>query len=267
MCVREAWLSQNPMNKAFKSIRTLLASVGAIFSFCPLSVYAEDILIAVAANFAEPMEQIIAEFEEGTPHKVDISIGSSGRFYAQIVNGAPYQIFFSADQDKIEQLVQAGLTVENTDFTYAVGRLALWSADKELPIAGIDELDPSGFDRLAIANPRLAPYGVASVEVLKALGMFDSFRDKFVQGENIAQTYQFVDTGNADLGLVALSQVFQEGRFSKGQGLLIPQEYHAPIRQDAALLMSGQGCKACLDFLGFIKSQDAKAILQSFGYQ
>ncbi len=267
MFVRKVLFLKNFMNRTIKSIRILLTSVAAFLSLHPLTVNAEDILIAVAANFAEPMEQIIAEFEEGSVHNVEMSIGSSGRFYAQIVNGAPYQIFFSADQEKIEQLAQAGLTVEETAFTYAVGRLALWSAEEELPITDLNELDSSDFDRLAIANPRLAPYGVASVEVLKALELFDSFQEKLVQGENIAQAFQFIDTGNADLGFVALSQVFREEMFSKGQGIFIPEEFHTPIRQDAALLRSGQDCDACVEFLEFMRSQEARSILHSFGYQ
>lgn len=250
-----------------ESVKVLGSLLVALNLVIPSQSFAEDILIAVASNFAEPMEQLIAGFEDSTTHEVEMSIGSSGRFYAQIVNGAPFHIFFSADQEKIAELVQAGLTVTDTDFTYAVGRLALWSSDDTKPIVDLEELDGAMVERLAIANPRLAPYGTAAVEVLEALGLADKFQGKLVQGENIAQAFQYVDTGNVKLGFVALSQIYREGNITRGSGVQVPEHLHTPIRQDAVMLKRGEGCSACKEFLDYIKSDEVRTILQEFGYQ
>ncbi|MDA0687925.1 MAG: molybdate ABC transporter substrate-binding protein [Proteobacteria bacterium] len=227
---------------------------------------AEEILVAVASNFAEPMAQIIAEFEAGTGHRIEMAIGSSGRFYAQIVNGAPFQIFFSADQDKVAQLAVNGLIVPDTEFTYAVGRLVLWSAAENSDLVDLDRLADSSFQRLAIANPRVAPYGAAAVEVLQSVGISPLNDQRIVQGENIAQAFQFVDTGNAELGLVALSQVYRDGRLVKGSSQIVSQDLHQPIRQDAVLLARAAECGACRQFLDFVASETGQRIMQSFGY-
>lgn len=227
---------------------------------------AEEILVAVASNFAEPMAQIIADFESGTGHRIEMAIGSSGRFYAQIVNGAPFQIFFSADQDKVSQLAANGLIVPGTEFTYAVGRLVLWSAAENSDLVELERLADSSFQRLAIANPRVAPYGAAAVDVLQSFGISPMSDPRIVQGENIAQAFQFVETGNAELGLVALSQVYRDGRLVKGSGQIVSQDLHQPIRQDAVLLARAAECGACHQFLEFIASETSQRIMQYYGY-
>ena len=226
----------------------------------------EDILVAVASNFTAPMNQLVEEFEAATGHEVQLTFGSSGRFYAQISNGAPFQLFLSADEEKPRQLEVAGLTVTASRFTYAIGSLVLWSADPNFANSGPDSLD-GNYRRLAMANPDLAPYGKASIEVLESLGKLDATRPRWVQGENIAQTYQFVVTGNAELGFVALSQVFENGNIKEGSGWIVPADLHSPIRQQAVLLSNGAACNACAEFFNYLKSSDAARIIQTHGYQ
>jgi molybdate transport system substrate-binding protein len=173
---------------------------------------AEDVQVAVAANFTAPMQAIAAAFEKDTGHKPQLAFGSSGKFYAQIRNGAPFQVFLSADDEKPARLQEEGLAVAGTRFTYAVGQLALWSAKEGVVDNKGDVLKKGGYAHLAIASPKLAPYGAAAIEVLKNLGLLETVQPKFVQGENIAQTYQFVASGNAELGFVALSQVMKDGK-------------------------------------------------------
>jgi molybdate transport system substrate-binding protein len=215
------------------------------------SAVAEEVLVAVASNFTAPMQELVEQFERESGHQVQLAFGSSGRFYAQIVNGAPYQLFFSADQEKPQKLEEAGFSVRGSRFTYAIGSLVLWSRDSSLTVDGPEILD-SDFNRLALANPELAPYGRAAVEVLESLNQADDTRARWVQGENIAQTYQFVETGNAQLGFVAKSQVFNNGQLDKGSGWVIPQQLHKAIRQDAVLLNRASDCTACQALINFI---------------
>ena len=229
-------------------------------------VRAEDLLLAVASNFAAPMDALSEQFEEATGHRVEIAYGSSGRLYAQISNGAPFQLFFSADQDKPARLLAAGLAVADSRFTYAVGALLLWSADANLPAVG-PELLRGDFTRLAIANPTVAPYGQAALEVLHRLDMSELVASRVVRGENIAQTFQFVETGNAQLGFVAQSQVLVDGVIQRGSGWLVPTSLHQPIRQDAVLLSRASDCQSCRAFLVFMQSAAAQATIASFGYQ
>ncbi|MEX2468610.1 MAG: molybdate ABC transporter substrate-binding protein [Pseudohongiellaceae bacterium] len=228
---------------------------------------AEEILIAAASNFAAPMTELVQRFEQDTGHEVELAFGSSGRFYAQISNGAPFQVFFSADQDKPAQLEADGLAVPGTRFTYALGSLVLWTADSARAVVGPESLTSVDYRRLALANPRLAPYGQAAVQVLEALDLDTATRAKWVQGENIAQTFQFVSTGNAELGFVAMSQVAEDGRISSGSGWIVPQDLHSPIRQDVVLLQNAAGCRACRDFLAFARGAQARAIITSYGYR
>lgn len=228
--------------------------------------HAGDVMVAVAANFTAPMNAIAAEFSRDTGHRALLSFGSSGKFYAQIRNGAPFQMFLSADDEKPAKLEQEGMTVPGSRFTYAVGTLVLWSArpgfvdDKGAVLKG------GQFDRLALANPRLAPYGGAAVETMTALGIQSVLEPKFVQGENIAQTWQFVSTGNAQLGFVALSQVMKEGRITSGSAWVVPGRLHTPIRQDAVILAAGKGNVAAESLAKYLKGDKAKAIIRSFGY-
>lgn len=223
--------------------------------------------VAVASNFTQPMRAIARAFHQQTGYQTRLAFGSSGNFYAQIRNGAPFQMFLSADEEKPRKLEQAGLTVAGSRFTYAVGGLVLWSSHPNLVKNNDDILRSGHFNRLSIANPRLAPYGQAAVQVLRHLHLYQALHDKFVMGENIAQTYQFVMTGNADLGFVARSQVTRQGRLVSGSGWVVPAGLHKPIRQDAVLLPAGKHNPAALALMRFLKSARARAIMRTFGYR
>lgn len=227
---------------------------------------AAEINVAVAANFTAPMKQIAEDFEKATGHKVVLSFGSSGKFYAQIKNGAPFQLFLSADDEKPAQLEKDGMTVPGSRFTYAVGTLVLWSAKPDFVDPKGTVLAKGNFSKLAIANPKLAPYGAAAIETLTKLGMLDRIQTKFVQGENIAQTYQFIATGNAELGFVALSQVMKDGKIAGGSSWIVPANLHTPIRQDAVLLANGKGNPAAEALAAYVKSERVKALIRTYGY-
>ena len=236
--------------------------------FCPcLSATAETITIAVASNFIVTMDTLVNEFEAESGHEVQVSYGSSGRIYAQIINGAPFDMFFSADQEKPELLEENGQAVRGSRFSYAIGTLVLWSKNSSLNLNQGEILRQGNFNKLSMANPRLAPYGVAAVQVLAYLGVEDATRDKWVLGENIAQAYQFVETGNADLGFVALSQVMVSGSLKAGSVWFIPTEQYSPIRQDVVLLTRGQNKQAAVEFLDFLQSSQARSIIEDYGYR
>lgn len=228
--------------------------------------HAAEVKVAVAANFTAPMQQIAAQFERDTGHRAQLAFGSSGKLYAQIKNGAPFQVFLSADEDKPAALVGEGLAVADSRFTYAVGRLALWSARPGYVDAKGEVLKQGAFRRLAVANPKTAPYGAAAMETLNRLGLSAALEAKLVQGENIAQAYQFVASGNAELGFVALSQVMQNGKIATGSAWLVPDTLHAPIRQDAVLLVSGRGNVAARALLEYMKGDKALRIVRNYGY-
>ena len=216
--------------------------------------------IAVAANFATPAKHLAEPFLRETGHRVVLSSGSTGKFYAQIKSGAPFEVLLSADEATPRRLEEDGLAVPGTRFTYATGRLALWSAQPNLPI-GEALLRKKDFQRLAIANPRLAPYGAAAQEVLEKLGLWANVRAKLVQGENIAQTFQFVSSGNAELGFVALSQV------QGGSHWVVPATLHRPLKQGAVLLARGKGNAAAGSFLELLRSPLARKVVRSYGYE
>lgn len=244
-----------------KRIFPLLAA--AMFS---LSAYAEEAQIAVAANFIKPAQAIAEKFNQQSGHKVSVISGSTGKFYAQIKNGAPFDAFLSADDETPAKLEKEQATVSGTRFTYAIGKLALWS-----PQAGVvddkgEVLSKGDFTHLSVANPKLAPYGAAAVDTLTALGMKDKLQDKIVYGENIAQTHQFVASGNAQLGFVALSQIYAEGKVSSGSAWIVPVKLYSPLRQDAVLLLKGKDNKAAAGFLDYLKSKEAQTVIKSFGY-
>lgn len=228
---------------------------------------ADTVSVAVASNFAAPMQQITAAFEADTGHRAQLSFGATGKFYAQITHGAPFQVLLAADDTTPARLEREGKAVAQSRFTYAIGALVLWSAQPGL-------VDPQGavlrtgqFKHLAIANPRLAPYGAAAVQVLQHLGLHDALQPRLVQGENIAQTFQFVASGNAQLGFVALSQVMSEGQIRAGSGWPVPAALHDPIRQDAVLLLPGQNRAAATQLLQYLRGDKARAIIQSYGYR
>ena len=241
--------------------------IAVLASFLAGPAHAAEVRVAVAANFTAPMKQIAAGFEKSTGHRVTLSFGSSGNFYAQIRNGAPFQLFLSADDEKPARLDREGLAVPGSRFTYAVGTLVLWSARPDFVDSNGEVLGRGKFARLAIANPRLAPYGTAAIETLTGMGVLAAVRPKLVEGENISQTYQFVATGNADLGFVALSQVMKDGKISRGSAWVVPARLHKPIRQDAVLLATGRGNPAAEGLAAYLKGERARAIIRSYGYE
>jgi len=238
----------------------LLALMGAASQ-----AQADDVSVAVAANFTAPMQQIAAAFEKETGHKVVASYGSTGKFYAQIKNGAPFELLLAADDETPAKLIKENAAVAGSQFTYAIGKLVLWSAKSAVVDAKGEVLKKGGFDHLALANPKLAPYGAAGVEVMKALGAYDALQPKIVSAENITQAYQFVNSGNALLGFVALSQVLKDGKID-GSAWLVPAHLYAPIRQDVVVLEKGRGKPAAQALANYLKGDKAKAVIKSFGY-
>jgi molybdate transport system substrate-binding protein len=227
---------------------------------------ADEVQVAVAANFTAPMKEIAAAFEQETGHKVAAAYGSTGKFYAQITNGAPFEVLLSADDATPTKLVREGAAVAETQFTYAIGTLVLWSAKPGFVDDQGKVLAAGNFRRLAIANPKVAPYGAAAAEVLNGLGLLARVEPRFVTGENIAQTFQFVSTGNAELGFVALSQVMKDGQIADGSAWVVPGELHEPIRQDAVILQKGKGKPGVIALMEYLKGDRARAVIQSFGY-
>ncbi len=227
---------------------------------------ADSVSVAVAANFAAPMQRIAAEFERDTGHKLLISSGATGSFYAQIKNGAPYEVLLAADADTPARLVKEGSAVAASQFTYAVGKLVLWSAQPGVVDGAGDVLKKGHFEHIALANARLAPYGAAAVQAMKALGVYDALKPKFVTGENIAQTYQFVSSGNAAMGFVALSQVLRDGKI-EGSAWLVPTQLYQPIRQDAVLLEKGRGKPAADAFMTYLRGAKAARVIGGYGYE
>jgi len=234
---------------------------------CALAVHADEVSVAVAANFTAPMQQIAAEFEKDTGHKAVLAFGATGKFYAQISNGAPFEVFLAADEETPAKLEKELLAAPGSRFTYAVGKLVLWST-REGYVDGKGEVLKKGdFKHLALANPKTAPYGAAAVEALKRLGVLDSIQPRFVQGENIAQTHQFIATGNAELGFVALSQVFKDGKLTSGSAWIVPGKLYEPIRQDAVVLARGRNKPAAGALVDYLKGARARAIIKSYGYE
>jgi molybdate transport system substrate-binding protein len=227
------------------------------------SVYADEVRVAAAANFALAAREIGELFADATGHEALLSFGSSGQLYAQITQGAPFDVFLAADRSYPRRAVEDGHAVADSLFTYATGRLVLFSADPGR-VAGLVSLEEGEFTRLAIANPELAPYGAAAVEVLDALGLADRLWPRLVRGNNVAQTYQFVITGNAELGFVALAQVIAH---EHGSRWIVPRELHSPIAQDAVLLRRSADSAAAAAFLAFVRGPVAAAVLERYGYQ
>ncbi len=234
--------------------------------FAATSVLAEKVQVAVAANFTAPMKLIAADFEKKSGHQAVLTFGATGKFYAQITNGAPFHVFLSADDKTPAKLEKEGAAVANTRFTYATGKLVLWSAQAGVVDAQGDVLRKGSFKHLAIAAPKLAPYGAAAVETMSKLGLAASLEPKLVYGETIGKAFSFVQTGNAELGFVALSQVVENGKIKSGSGWIVPENLHSPIRQDAVLLARGKDNKAAIALLAYLKTDKAKAVIRSFGY-
>jgi molybdate transport system substrate-binding protein len=232
-----------------------------------LSGQAATVLVAVASNFTKPMTEIAEAFKKATDHEASLSFGSSGKFVAQIENDAPFEVFLSADEKNPKKLEESGKGVASSRFTYAIGKLVLWSAKPGLVDDQGQVLSKGGFKHLALADPKLAPYGLAAEEALKNLGLLDKLQPLFVLGDNISQTQQFISSGNAELGFIALSQVIdKDGNVSEGSGWIVPNNLHNPIRQDAILLNKGEPNPAALAVLQFLKSPEALAIIKKYGY-
>jgi molybdate transport system substrate-binding protein len=226
----------------------------------------EELSVAVAANFSGAVQRVAAEFEQATGNKVSISTGSTGKLYAQIKASAPFDVLMAADQETPKKLEAEGAAVSGTRLTYAMGKLVLWSAQPGVVDGSGQVLHDGKFEHLSICNPKLAPYGAAAVETLRALGVYQRLEPRFVQGENIAQAHQFVASGNAELGFVALSQVIQDGQIRTGSGWIVPANLYTPLRQDAILLSHGKNNPAAQAWLQWLTNDSTKAVLRAYGY-
>lgn len=231
------------------------------------SAFADEVQVAVAANFTAPIQAIAKDFEADTGHKLVASFGATGQFYTQIKSGAPFEVFLAADDTTPAKLEQENEIVTGSRFTYAVGTLALWSAKEGYVDDKGEVLKKNEYQHLSIANPKAAPYGLAATQVLAKLGLTDATKPKIVEGQSIAQAYQFVSTGNAELGFVALSQVYKDGKLNSGSAWIVPASLHEPIKQDAVILNKGKDSAAAKALMEYLKGPKAAAVIKSFGYQ
>ncbi|MFY9656888.1 MAG: molybdate ABC transporter substrate-binding protein [Methylocystis sp.] len=242
--------------------RALVAAFFLLAPFLAMRAEAGQTHVAVAANFIEPAREIAAAFQKKTGHEAILISGASGNFFSQITHGAPFEVFLSADEERPRMAEEQGFAVPGSRFTYAIGKLVLWSRVIDVT-QGEAVLRAGAFQKLSIANPTSAPYGAAAIETLKALGLYESLRPKIVQGSSIAQTFQFIDTRNAEIGFVALSQLYGG---KDGTRWLVPEKLHTPIRQDAVLLKTGAKDEASKAFVDFLKGPEAHAIIERYGY-
>ncbi|SQF98598.1 molybdate-binding periplasmic protein [Paucimonas lemoignei] len=250
-----------PQRLALKSLAGVVAALAINTAF------ADEVQVAVAANFTAPIQAIAKDFEKDTGHKLVAAFGATGQIYTQIKNGAPYEVFLSADDSTPAKLEQEGDTVKGSRFTYATGTLALWSAKEGYVDGNGDVLKGNTFEHLSIANPKTAPYGLAATQVLAKLGLTDATKARLVEGQSISQAYQFVSTGNAELGFVALSQIYKDGKVSNGSAWIVPAQLHDPIKQDAVILNKGKDNVAAKALVQYLKGPKAAAVIKSFGYQ
>ncbi|PHH39142.1 molybdate ABC transporter substrate-binding protein [Pseudomonas putida] len=244
---------------------TCLATLLSVFAFG--TAQADEVQVAVAANFTAPIQAIAADFEKDTGHKLVAAYGATGQFYTQIKNGAPFEVFLSADDTTPEKLEKEGDTVKGSRFTYAIGTLALWSAKEGYVDAKGEVLKKNEYQHLSIANPKAAPYGLAATQVLEKLNLTEATKAKIVEGQNITQAYQFVSTGNAELGFVALSQIYKDGKVTSGSAWIVPASMHDPIKQDAVILNKGKDSAAAKALVEYLKGSKAAAVIKSYGYQ
>ena len=242
-------------------------AVGLLSIIVSTAVLADEVQVAVAANFTKPMEKIAEAFFKATDHKAVLSFGATGKFVEQIKNGAPFQILLAADQKNPIKLETENLAVPNSRFTYAIGKLVLWSAKTDFVDDKGEILKTDKFQHIAIADPKTAPYGKAGMKVMEKLGLLDSLTPKIVQGESIAQAKEFVSSGNAELGFVALSQVIKDGKISEGSSWIVPQDLYSPLYQDAILLKTGESNPAAKALMDFLKTEPALAIIKQYGYE
>ncbi|RRV22594.1 molybdate ABC transporter substrate-binding protein [Pseudomonas sp. o96-267] len=247
-----------------KPLKHSLLALGLIFTS---GAIADEVKVAVAANFTAPIQALAPAFEQATGHKLVASFGATGQFYAQIKNGAPFDVFLSADDSTPAKLESEGDTVPGSRFTYAIGSLVLWSADASYLDGSDAALKAGQFKHLSIANPKAAPYGLAATQVLDKLGLSDAVKSKLVEGQNITQAHQFVSTGNAELGFVALSQVYKDGQVSSGSAWIVPDDMYDPIKQDAVILKQGANNPAAAALVEYLKGPEAAKVIKSFGYK
>lgn len=243
-----------------------LAATAATLLACT-NAWADEVQVAVAANFTTPIQAIAKDFEKGTGHKLVASFGATRQFYAQINNGAPFEVFLAADDSTPAKLEQEKQTVAGSRFTYAIGTLALWSAKPGYVDAQGEVLKTNDYKHLSIANPKTAPYGLAATQVLAKLNLTEATKGKLVEGQNITQAFQFVSTGNAELGFVALSQIYKDGKVKNGSAWIVPSSLHDPIRQDAVILNKGKDNPAAKAFIDYLRGPKATAVIKSYGYQ
>ncbi len=242
------------------------AAAAAVLAAVASGAMADEIHVAVAANFTAPAKDLAPIFEQQTGHKVILSFGSTGMFYGQIKNGATYDILLAADAKTPKKAVAEGYGVGSSVFTYAVGKLVFWSSDASKIKNGQQVVTKADFTKCAVANPKLAPYGLAAYETLEHLKVLQKVQPKFVEGDNIGKTFQYVKTGNADVGFVALSQVYKDGKLTGGSGWIVPDNYYGKIRQDAVLLKNGKSLAAANQFLQFLKGPEAAKVKIAYGY-
>ena len=247
-----------------KFIKSLL--LGALLVMAQVA-QAGEVRVAVAANFTAPMQEIAPLFEQASGHKVSVSFGSTGKFYAQIKQGAPYDVFIAADTKAPKKLEEEGHTVNGSRFVYALGTLVLWGAQPGLVDDKGAVLRKGGFNKLAIGDPKLAVYGTAAQETMEELGLWKVLQPKLVRGDNITQTYQFAASGNAELGFIALSQITKGGKVSEGSWWIVPAHYYKPIEQSAVMLSNAKDAEASKAFLAFLKGPQAAAVIRSYGYE
>ena len=248
--------------RSFLRSGSILTVLSVLLSGSPQVMAAGQVRVAVAANFTQAAKEIGAAFAEKTGYRAILSFGSTGQLFTQIGLDAPFDVFLAADTARPQKAVEDGLALAESRFTYARGRLVLFSADEGF-VEGKATLERDGFRKIAMANPVTAPYGAAALQVLEALGVHDALRGKFVFGSNIAQTFQFVDTGNAELGFVAFSQIRDR---ADGSRWIVPQRYHEPIAQDAVLLRRGADNAAARAYMAFLRGGEARAIRTKYGY-
>ena len=252
------------MSRNLRPLRRLITLVAACAA--SFTLHAETVNIAVAANFTEPAKALAAILEKTTGHIAKLAFGATGAFYSQIKNGAPFDILMAADDERPARLEKEGDTVPGSRFTYATGQLVLWSAKPGVVDDKGEVLKANQFNKLAVANPKNAPYGAAAMEAMEKLGLMATLQPKLVTGESIGQTYNFIATGNAEVGFVALSQVLHNGKLKSGSMWIVPEQLHAPIVQDAVTLKRAAGNPAAKAWMDLMKTPKTKEFIRTYGY-
>ena len=249
------------------SLRGPVVTILLLCGLMSVPVWAGEVSVAVASDFAAPMERLVPLFQKESGHTVKVSAGASGKLYAQIKGGSPFDVFLSADEEMPRLLMVDGLAVGGSRFVYATGRLVLWSDQSGLVDDKGAVLNKGNFNMLAIANPRFSPYGVAARETLTKLTMWNSIQEKLTKGEDVTRTYQLAATEKADLAFIPISQVMRDGKVNQGSWWLVPPELHKPILQSAVLLTGAKDQVAAKAFLAFLKGERARAVMRGFGYE